>query len=126
MVRVNSTIRLNSGMIRQLDQIGKLALTQTADAIMTDVKTRQIMPFKTGNLQNESTFIDDSEVNRGKVSIVSSTPYARRLYFHPEYHFSKAENPNAGGEWFKDYLEGGSRENFAEETFTAIYQRLLR
>ena len=77
-----------------------------------------------GHLQNESTFLDLSQSAHGKVSIVSSTPCARRLYFHPEYHFDKGENPNARGEWYKDWLPGGSKADFAEEAFKEHYRRL--
>ena len=45
------------------------------------------MPLKTGNLQNDSTFVDDKRIIKSVVKIVSDTPYARRLYFHPEYKF---------------------------------------
>lgn len=126
MPRVNSTIQVNLGAINHLDSMAKEALLHTAEGIMTDVKTRQVMPFQIGTMQNDSTFVDDSSLNQGKVSIVTNTPYARRLYFHPEYHFSKKENPNAGGEWFKDYLAGGSKSEFAKEMFIAQYQRLMR
>lgn len=30
-----------------------------------------------------------------------STPYSRRLYYNPQYNFSKDKNPNAGGMWFE-------------------------
>lgn len=29
------------------------------------------------------------------------TPYARRLYYHPEYNFSQEKNPDAGAYWFE-------------------------
>ena len=77
-----------------------------------------------GNLQNNSTFIDSSDANNGSISIISSTPYARRLYFHPEYHFDKGENPNAKGKWFDDWLPGGKYEDFARKTFHELYRRI--
>ena len=77
-----------------------------------------------GTLQNESTFVDMSNSSNGTVTIVSSAPYARRLYFHPEYHFDKGENPNAGGMWYKDWLLGGKKQDFAPDTFKEIYRRL--
>lgn len=76
-----------------------------------------------GTLQNESTFVDTSESARGRVSLVSSTPYARRLYYHPEYNFYKGENPDAGGEWFQPYLPGGKKSDFAKKVFKALYKR---
>lgn len=32
---------------------------------------------------------------------VWSTPYARRLYYNPQFNFSKDKNPLAGGLWFE-------------------------
>ena len=37
----------------------------------------------------------------GSGQIVWNTPYARRLYYHPEYEFSKEHNSHAGGYWFE-------------------------
>lgn len=124
MIKVTSKIKLNLPKIRQLSQAQVKALEQTAEALHTEVVQAQVMPFDTGNLQNESTFVDYSESSRGRVSLVSSTPYARRLYFHPEYNFQKDENPNAKGKWFDDWLPGGSEEDFCRDAFKKIYRRL--
>lgn len=37
----------------------------------------------------------------GEGHIEWKTPYARRLYYNPEYNFSKDVNPNAQGLWFE-------------------------
>ena len=113
LINVNSVIKLNLPKIRQLTDAQITALEHTAEALRTD-----------GNLQNESTFLDKSESKHGKVSIVSSTPYARRLYFHPEYHFQTGENPNARGKWYTDWLPGGKEADFAAKAFKEIYRRL--
>lgn len=124
MMKVNSTVKLNFSKIRQLARAQVQALEMTAEALHTEVVQAQVIPRDTGNLQNESTFVDYSESTNGKVTIVSSTPYARRLYFHPEYHFSKDENPNAKGKWYNDWLEGGKYQNFAVEAYKKFYRRL--
>lgn len=124
MIKVNSTVKLNFPKIQQLTQAQVTALEQTAEAVHTEVVQAQVFPRDTGALQNESTFVDTSESNRGKVSIISSTPYARRLYFHPEFHFKKDENPNAKGKWYDDWLTGGKEADFAMKTFKDIYRRL--
>lgn len=111
-------------VIRQFDKATVTALEQTTDALLTEVKNAQVMPFDTGNLQNESTFVDYSHSSQGKTTISSSTSYARRLYYHPEFNFQKTNNKNAGGKWFDPWLKGGSRENFCNETFEKIYRRL--
>ncbi len=81
-----------------------------------------------GTLQNESTFVDYSRSNAGTVSLVSSTPYARRLYFHPEYNFDKGENPNAKGRWLEDWAEppdgNGNKSEWIRKTFKELYRRL--
>ena len=125
LINVNSVIKLNLPKIRQLTDAQITALEQTAEALRTDVVQEQVFPRDTGNLQNESTFVDRCESKHGKVSIVSSTPYARRLYFHPEYHFQTGENPNARGKWYTDWLPGGKEADFAVKAFKEIYRRLI-
>ena len=124
MIKVNSTVKLNFPKIRQLTRAQITALEQTAEALHTEVTQAQVFPRDTGNLQNESTFVDCSESSYGKVTISSSTPYARRLYFHPEYHFQKHENPNARGKWYEDWLPGGRDSDFAINTYKKLYRRL--
>ncbi len=123
-MKVRSTVKLNMPRIKQLSQAAVTALELTAEALHTEVVQAQVFPFDTGNLQNESTFVDTSESARGKVTLVSSTPYARRLYYHPEYHFQTDENPNARGKWYEDWLPGGSQEDFAEKAFRKFYKKV--
>lgn len=124
MIKTNSRVKLNMPVIRKLTQAQKTALEQTAEALHTEVVQAQVIPRDTGNLQGESFFVDTSDSASGKVSLVHSTPYARRMYFHPEYNFSKDENPNARGRWFEDWQPGGRHADFAIKTFQEIYRRL--
>lgn len=110
--------------IRQLSQAAVKALEMTAEALHTEVVQAQVFPFDTGNLQNESTFVDYSEASKGKATLVSNTPYARRLYYHPEYHFQMDENPNARGKWYEDWLPGGGKADFAPNAYKQFFKRL--
>lgn len=110
-------------VVKQLDRAKQQALEQTGDALLKQVKNTQVMPFDTGNLQNENTFEDCVQSWNGTVKIVSSTPYARRLYFHPEYNFSRKENIAAGGKWFVPWLAGGTRQNFCSRAFVRLYRK---
>ena len=101
-VQVTSRIELNMSVLNMLDKAQLDALAMTADATLTELRDRQVMPFDTGNLQNDSTFVDDSK--KTTVSIVTTAPQARRLYFHPEYNFKRANNSRAGGKWFESFL----------------------
>lgn len=127
MIKVNSTIKMNLPKIRELTDAQTYALGMTAEALHTEVVQAQVFPRDTGNLQNESTFVDHSQVRQGKVSIVSTTPYARRLYFHPEYHFQMKENPHAKGKWYEDWIPpNGPVSDFAPEVFKKFYKRLTK
>ena len=121
-VKVHSTIKLDEAKLKELTKQQYVSLAQTADALVTDLRDSQTMPFDTGNLQNDSTFLDDSQKEQGKVSIVSSTPYARRLYYHPEYNFRTTNNRNAGGKWFEPYISG-NRTDFLKDTFAKLFKR---
>lgn len=120
---VSSKIKLNMPAVKQLDKAKVAALRMTGDALLTQVKNTQVMPFDTSILQNDSTAVDYSQSANGVVKIVSSTPYARRLYFHPEYNFSRKENIAAGGKWFAQWLEGGTRQNFCSRAFVRFYRK---
>lgn len=116
---------LNHKILTQIDDIAKQALYETADSIRLNVQQNETMPFDTGNLQNRSTFVDKSQLDDFKVSIVSDTPYARRLYFHPEYNFSRRENRHAGGKWFDPYIEG-SKKDYPQRMFEKHLSRRIR
>ena len=117
-VQVTSRVELNMSVLNMLDGAQYEALAQTGDATLTELRDRGVMPFDTGNLQNDSTFVDDSE--KGRVSIVSSTPYARRLYFHPEYNFRRGNNARAGGKWFDSFLH----DNFIADAYAKLLKRI--
>ena len=123
MIRCNSIIKINTQRLRELSQAQVTALEKTAEALHTEVVQAQVMPFDTGNLQNDNTFVDYTYSKTGHERIVSTTPYARRLYFHPEYNFQTYENPFAGGEWFNPWLPGGLYEDFAQKAFKKLYRR---
>ena len=115
-VQVTSRVELNYSVLNMLDGAQFEALAMTADATLTELRDRQVMPFDTGNLQNDSTFVDDTQ--KTTVSIVTTAPQARRLYFHPEYNFKRGNNPNAGGKWFESFLN--------DDFIANAYARLLK
>ena len=67
------------------------------------------MPFESGHLQNEATYVDVSRLSQDVVAIVSDTVYARRKFFHPELNFDRRVNRRAGGRWFDAYTVGGKK-----------------
>lgn len=118
-------IKYNYKNIELISEYAKEALIETAEAVKTDLIQSQTMPFDTGTMQNDSTFIDDKESNKGRVYIISDTPYARRLYFHPEYQFNKQKNPNAQARWFDTYVVG-EKKQYVIGLFEKFYKRRLK
>ena len=110
------TSKINNSTIKGINTNAEQSLIKTAMALKTHLQQSKTMPFNTGNLQNQATYVDDSNSNSGVVSIISDAPYARRLYFHPEYNFDKSKNPNAGGMWFEPYINGNQKD-FVKNTF---------
>ena len=115
-VQVTSRVELNMSVLDMLDGAQYEALAQTADATLTELRDRQVMPFDTGNLQNDSTTVDDTQ--KDIVSIVTTAPQARRLYFHPEYNFKRGNNHSAGGKWFESFLN--------DDFIATAYAKLLK
>lgn len=116
-------VTIYTDRLAQIDAATKRALEKTAEIVHGQVVQAQVMPFRTGHLQNEGTFVDRTEAAEGHVDLVSSTPYARRLYYHPEYNFSKEENPNAGAKWFAPWADGGDKNEMVKQTFAALLKR---
>ena len=116
-------VKMYKNVVRQLSKAQIDAIKMTAEQMLHEVVSDQVIPFDTGNLQNVGTYVETKEANKGLVSIVNETPYAARLYFHPEYNFQKTNNPNARGRWYDDWLDG-SKKDFAINAFKKFYKKL--
>lgn len=108
------TTKMNQQALSTLSKAQRQALEMTGQQVLNDLRNAQTMPFDTGNLQNDSTYVDDSNSSKGQVSVVSDTPYARRLYYNPEYNFQQGKNPNAGAGWFDTYIDGDKAKEVKE------------
>ncbi|CQR51480.1 hypothetical protein [Paenibacillus riograndensis] len=93
--------RLSGAPARALE----LTIQGAKDSILSDIMAAEVVPKQTGELERSAT-IDASKSKRGKVTITYDTPYARRLYWHPEYSFRKDKNRHAQGEWLRAWAEG--------------------
>lgn len=123
-MKLTAKVNYNTVNIQRVEGDISKALVKTADAVKTDLQQSQTMPFDTGLLQNRSTFVDGSQAKAGKAFVVSDTPYARRLYFHPEYHYSTRDNPYAGGAWFEPYISG-AKKDYAKKVFESFMRSSL-
>lgn len=139
-MKVGSKFTINKIRLKQLSAAAVTTLEQTAEALKTEVQQACVIPRDTGNLQGEAFSIDRRESRQGKVRLVHSAPYARRVYFNPDglkFHkqawTSKSRltgkeikhdgNPNARDHWYEDWLPGGSKQDFCAKAFKRLYRR---
>ena len=120
---VSSWVSLNYGRLYEFDQMTLAALELTAEALHTEVVNSQRMPFDTGNMQNAQTYVDTTDLPNGNVSLVTGSPQARRLYYHPEYDCQTVNNAHAGGRWWDSWIDGPYKD-FCPKAFAAFMAQM--
>ena len=118
----DSNFKWDMAGLKKVDSRMADALAKSAYVLQDDIREAQVIPRDVGTLQGEAFYVDTATAHKGYVTLGFNTPYARRLYFHPEYNFSTAENPNAQGEWMRHWLKGGKYE----KRFSQIFEGLLK
>lgn len=99
------------------------ALEATARRVKAEIVNAAVIPKNEGTLEDSHHVIHPEE---RRAEIVADTPYARRLYMHPEYNFRtgpKAKNQNAKGQWFEDWEPGGKRAGRAAQIFQEEFNK---
>lgn len=114
-------VRLNDGALNLLSKKVQRAIELTADQMITDIQQRQVVPAQTRTLER-SVSVKKAILNKGNISLVYNTPYARRLYYHPEYNFSKDINRNAQGKWL-EYYKSGEGAEWIKKVYTIMARR---
>ncbi len=118
-------ITYNTKNINMINEATRLALLDTAEAVKTDLVQSQTMPFDTGVMQNDSTYVDDKRIIKGVARLVTDTPYARKVYFDPEITIHQDQNPNAKQRWFDDYISG-EKKNLPIKYFQQMLKRRMK
>jgi len=118
---VKVTVKLDNTKIAGLEEMQKQAFEMTVEAVLSDIKTSAVTPKQTGELER-SGFV---EIKDMIASIIFDTPYARRMYYHPEYNFRTDKNANAQGLWMQSYIDGDKKE-FIKETYMKFLKQLSK
>jgi hypothetical protein len=121
---VKVIIKLDAFKISELEKAGKQAFEMTLEAVLSDIKTSAVVP-KEHTILEDSGFVDTSQIENMIASIVFDTPYARRLYWHPEYNFRTDKNINAQGKWMQTYIDG-EKKDFIKETYGKFLKMLSK
>ncbi|MBU3226803.1 minor capsid protein [Clostridium algidicarnis] len=123
-MNIKVDVKLDNAKLNQLVQAQKQTLEMTTEALKTDIVTSAVVPKQTGELER-SGFVDITQLDNGKTSIIFDTPYARRLYWHPEYNFRRDKNINAQGKWMQSY-EDGEKKDFAKDTYMIFLKQFSK
>lgn len=118
-------ITFNLRNINATIENARLALLDTAEAIKTDLIQSQTMPFDSGVMQNDSTYVDDKRIIKGIARLVTDTPYARKVYFDPDINIKQVKNPNAKQYWYEDYISG-EKKNLPIKYFQQMLRRRMK
>lgn len=113
------TITLDYNAIHAIQQAAMDAAKEAIEVLYADLVNSQTMPFDTGDMQNNQTFVTTTETG---ATLVTGSPQSRRLYYHPEYNFQRGKNPNAGAYWLEPYISG-NKNDFVMAEFTEIFKR---
>lgn len=106
MINFDVRIDLDHGKLESKRQQSKRAAQMQLDQdVLKD--SNYYIPKQIGTL--EGSGIQASRIGQGE--IVWDTAYARRLYYNPQYNFSKDKNPNARGLWFEE-AKANNRPNW--------------
>ena len=82
---------------------------------VTNEFMKNVQPFVpfdlAGKYETPGRLIDSCHIEDG-TDVVWNTPYARCLYYHPEYNFQGA--PMRGAYWADRYMQNGGREEIEQ------------
>ena len=116
-------INLDPAAVSRLSKAIEPAVQLTVDALRGDVISAQVMPFDQGDMQNNQTHTEVVRTGDTVIgALVTDAPQARRLYYHPEYNFQRANNPNARGLWYEPWISG-DRSGFVQDAVAAAYKK---
>ena len=128
----DNNFRWDMAGLKKVDDRMEFALARSAYVLQDEIREAQVIPRMDGTLSGEGFYVDPKTAKQGYVTLGFNTPYARRLYFHPEYNFHTAPwsdargnhdgNPNAQGEWMRHWMKGGKYE----KRFSQIFKALLK
>lgn len=128
-MKCKTTVNINHEAIRKIQDAALRAMELTAEAVLSDITAREVVPKYVGNLEG-SGYVE--EIKQGVFAIIYATPYARRWYYNlpitdkngKHYRpatFQKTQNSNAQAHWFDDYLDGEGKD-WIIDTFMKLWK----
>lgn len=110
-MKVKAEVKLDPNKVKQLHAAIEPSVQMSVMAVKTQINEDKVVPKDIGELER-SAFM--RKKSRSKYQLVYDTPYARRLYWHPEYNFRTDKNSNAQGLWMQAYIDGDKKFYFTK------------
>lgn len=114
-------VKWNLAAIAKIREAVGAAAEEALEATYSNLVKSKTMPFDNGDMQNNQTFV--AQTVEGAV-LITGSPQARRLYYHPEYNFQRGKNKNAGAKWLEPYISGEKKDFVKTEFAKALGKRL--
>ena len=124
------SIKLDYRAIQGIGDAVRIAAQEAMDVVLKDIINSETMPKNDGTMQDEQTFVaneGDDTVNGEDIytlAIVTGSPQARRLYYHPEYNFQRGKNKIAGALWLEPYINGDKKDLLLDEYTERLKEKL--
>lgn len=115
-MNVKVTVKLDNDKLDNITEAHIKSLEMATESLKTDIITSAVVPKDTGELER-SCFVNLDNVDEGVTHISFDTPYARRLYWHPEYNFRTDKNTDAQGKWMDAYING-EKDDFMKNAYS--------
>lgn len=131
-------IKLDMQAIKAIEDAAVKSAEVAMEQVRTDLVSSMTLPADTYVLQNGGQYVNDPKEYQGykndksiieyrndkdiHVALVNDVPQAQRLYYHPEYHYQRGKNLNAGGAWLEPYITG-SKKDLAKNEFVAEFKK---
>lgn len=116
-------VKWDTAAIAKIREAVGAAAEETLEATYSNLVKSKTMPFDNGDMQNNQTFV--AQTVEGAV-LITGSPQARRLYYHPEYNFKQSEGANGtrGAKWLEPYISGEKKDFVKTEFAKALGKRL--
>ena len=92
------------GLQRRVERLSRQGQIILDEQVLRD--SNYYAPQDTGSLIESGV----RSTNPGTGKIIWDMAYSRRLYYNPQYNFSRDKNPNAQGLWFEAAKSRHARE----------------
>lgn len=116
-------VKWDTAAIAKIREAVGAAAEEALEATYSNLVKSKTMPFDNGDMQNNQTFV--AQTVEGAV-LITGSPQARRLYYHPEYNFKQSEGANGtrGAKWLEPYISGDKKDFVKTEFAKALGKRL--